>query len=101
MLLIVIALVWLAVVIVVVAVCQAAARGDTARAEDERLLLEPIYDGLVAWDRATAASLRSEWLPRRALGAHAAAPQPAAPGSPGRRLGAGTRGRRAAVNRQR
>jgi hypothetical protein len=61
-LLVVIALAWLAVVTMVVAVCRAAARADAAR--DEQVVAEPICDGLVAWDRATAASLRGEWLPR-------------------------------------
>jgi hypothetical protein len=76
-----IALVWLAVVTVVVAVCREAASADAAR--DQQLLAEhqpvaePILDGLVAWDRATAASLRREWLPARALGGPAGAARPA------------------------
>ena len=101
MLLLLIALVWLAVVIVVVVVCQAAARGDAARGHDERLLVEPIYDGLAAWDRETAAWLRSEWLPRHAREGHAGATRPAAAGVPGRRGDAGMRRWPVAVNRPR
>jgi hypothetical protein len=92
-LLLVIALAWLAVVTMVVAVCRAAARADAA---DDRgrfagnQFTEPIYDGLVAWDRAAATSLRAEWLPARSRGARA---HVHAPGPPA----AGVRGRRPAV----
>jgi hypothetical protein len=79
----VIALAWLAVVTMVVAVCRAAARADAAD-DRERFagepFAEPIYDGLVAWDRAAAASLRTEWLPARARGAGTHTTGPAAGG---------------------
>jgi hypothetical protein len=77
-LLLVIALVWLAVVTMVVAVCRAAARADADR--DRQLFAEPIYDGLVAWDPDTAASLRGEWLPARARRPRAPITRPAAAG---------------------
>ena len=54
MLLLVIALAWLAVVTVVVAVCQAAARGDAAQARNEQAGVEPIGERHVALDVAGA-----------------------------------------------
>jgi hypothetical protein len=83
-LLLVIALAWLTVVTLVVTVCQAAARGDAA-ARDEDRVLEPICDGLVAWDRAAAASLRSRWLTARDRGGRAHAPVAGAASMSGRR----------------
>jgi hypothetical protein len=83
-LLLFIALVWLAVVTMVVTVCRAAARADAAGDQrlpaEQQLVEEPILDGLVAWDRATAASLRREWLPARALGGLERTTRPAGEG---------------------
>jgi hypothetical protein len=87
-LLLVIALVWLAVVTMVVAVCQAAARADAAC--DRELFAEPIRDGLVAWDRETAALLGGEWPAARSRDARA--PHIARP------AGAGMHRRRPAAN---
>jgi hypothetical protein len=57
MLLILIPVVWLAVVAVVVAVCQASASAEAPReASDERAYL--VREGLVVWDRETALVLR-------------------------------------------
>jgi hypothetical protein len=69
-LLLVIALVWLTVVTVVVAVCRAAARGDADRPRGRETSGEPVRDGLVVWDRAAAASLRGDWPPARTRGSH-------------------------------
>jgi hypothetical protein len=86
-LLLVIALVWLAVVTMVVAVCRAAARADAER--DGQLFAEPIDDGLAAWDPDTAASLRGESIPARSRGPRERITPPAT---------TGIRARRRAVN---
>ena len=57
MLLIIIPIVWLAVVTMFMAVCQASALGEAASASGE----EPAYrvrEGLVVWDRDAAIALR-------------------------------------------
>lgn len=65
MLLLLILVAWLAVVILVVAVCQAAARGESARVSGEAESPETIREGLVVWDEATARALRAGAPARR------------------------------------
>jgi hypothetical protein len=59
MLLVLLPIAWLAVVIVIVAACQAAARGDAAQACLHRDPPEPSRERLQAWDRAMAGALRT------------------------------------------
>jgi hypothetical protein len=57
MLLILIPIAWLAVVTLVVAVCQATARGEVGRAQSAERV-HHVREGLVVWDRDPAIALR-------------------------------------------
>ncbi|HWX74796.1 MAG TPA: hypothetical protein VNZ05_05780 [Solirubrobacteraceae bacterium] len=67
MLLLLIPIAWLAVVIVIVAACQAAAQGETNWSPGEEKPPQPIREGLVVWEEATALATRTR---RRALHRH-------------------------------
>jgi hypothetical protein len=65
MLLLSIALAWLAVVIVIVAVCQAAGRSEHRRSAADESRPEVIREGLTAWDPVAARALRAQYAARR------------------------------------
>jgi Ni/Co efflux regulator RcnB len=65
MLLILSTLVWLAVVALVVAVCQTAAEGDARPVAREPDPPEVVREGLVVWDREAVARLRGWTVPGR------------------------------------
>ena len=82
MLLLFIALAWLAVVTVIVAVCQAAGRAEQHRSVADESRPEVIREGLTVWDPVAARALRAHYAARRrrtrtrgrqASGAHARA----------------------------
>jgi hypothetical protein len=59
MLLLLLPVAWLAVVIVVIAVCQAAARSDARHAPVGEHAPEVVREGLVVWDRGEARAPRA------------------------------------------
>jgi hypothetical protein len=65
MLLLLIALAWLAVVAVLVAVCQAAARAERPAQSKREDAPEVIREGLVVWDPVAARALRAHYAARR------------------------------------
>jgi hypothetical protein len=61
MLLVLLPVVWLAVVTVVVAACQAAASGDATATPQDVDASEVVFPGLVVWEHSAARMLRARY----------------------------------------
>jgi hypothetical protein len=60
MLLLLIPIAWLVVVTVLLAICQAAARGDARSIPGEEASPEVVRPGLVVWEQSAARALRAD-----------------------------------------